>query len=70
MPQHRAHGRHRLEGPRLGITLDVVGRLGSVITLAALLVVAGAVGSPFDGMQAPGDATTTTGSVIFDDATR
>ncbi|MGH3615698.1 MAG: hypothetical protein ACRDRK_24510 [Pseudonocardia sp.] len=63
------HGRHRLVVPRRATALGVVGRLGSVVTMAALLVLAGAVGSLFDGVQAPGDASTA-GSVMFDDAAR
>lgn len=63
------HGRHRLVVTRLANTLDVVGRLGRLVTLAALLVLAGAVGSLFDGVQAPEDASTA-GSVVFDDAAR
>lgn len=40
-------------------TLDVVGRLGTLVTLAALLVVAGAVGGLFDGTPATENATVT-----------
>ncbi|GAA3246119.1 hypothetical protein GCM10017691_53890 [Pseudonocardia petroleophila] len=40
-------------------TLDVAGRLGTLVTLAALLVVAGAVGGLFDGTPATENATVT-----------
>lgn len=40
-------------------TIDMVGRLGSLVTLAALLVVGGAVGGLFDGSPATSDATVT-----------
>lgn len=39
--------------------LDVAGRLGTLVTLAALLVVAGAVGGLFDGIPATADTTVT-----------
>ncbi|MBW0115970.1 hypothetical protein [Pseudonocardia abyssalis] len=39
--------------------LDVAGRLGTLVTLAALLVVAGAVGGLFDGTPATENATVT-----------
>ena len=52
----RITGRHRLvsaRAPRRGVTLDttvtVVARMGSLITLAALLVLGGAVGGLIDG---------------------
>ncbi len=49
--------------------MDVIGRIGSLVTLAALLVVAGAVGGLFDGMPAAGDAATA-GTVHVDGSGR
>jgi hypothetical protein len=56
-------GRHRrsARGP-LVVVVDAVGRLGSLVTLAALLVVAGAVGGLADGMPAT-DGTVTTATL-------
>jgi len=39
--------------------VELVGRLGRVVTLAALLVVAGAVGGLFDGTPVTSDGTVT-----------
>jgi hypothetical protein len=61
-------GRHRRSvsaRSALRATLDVVGRLGTLVALTALLVVAGAVGGLFDGMPATTDAGTA-GTVTFD----
>ncbi len=49
--------RHR-RSPLLNI-LDTVSRVGSVVTLAALLVVGGAVSGLFDGTPATSEATMT-----------
>ena len=44
--------------------VDVVARLGSIVTLAALLVVAGAVGGLLDGRPVPA------GAPVVQEATR
>ncbi|NMI00956.1 hypothetical protein [Pseudonocardia acidicola] len=52
-------GRYRVATPRrarLGTAIDIVGRLGSLVTLAALLVVAGAIGGLADGTPLTGAA--------------
>lgn len=57
-----ATGRHhRTTTPRDRAlrAVDLAGRLGTVVTLAALLVVAGAVGGLFDGTPATENATVT-----------
>ncbi len=53
--------RHRRSSARYTAlqVVDMVGRLGTVVTLAALLVVAGAVGGLFDGSPVTSDATVT-----------
>lgn len=53
--------RHRRSSVRdtLVETLDVIGRLGTVVTLAALLVVGGALGGLLDGSPATSEATVT-----------
>jgi hypothetical protein len=53
--------RHRRSSRRdiLLQAVDMVGRLGTVVTLAALLVLAGAVGGLLDGSPATSDATVT-----------
>lgn len=59
-------GRHRRPQPAyagLGRTIDVIARLGSLVTLASLLVLAGAVAGLADGVPA-GDSATVT--VTFD----
>ncbi|WP_219412815.1 hypothetical protein [Pseudonocardia nigra] len=48
---------------RTGRTLDVIGHVGSLITLAALMVLAGTAGGLADGMPATDGATVT---VTFD----
>ena len=60
-------GRHRVARPGtpLSALLDIAGRLGSLVALTAVLVVAGAVGGLFDGAP-PHDATTQVGSVAAD----
>ena len=63
-------GRHRREETarsRAGRTFDVAGRVGSLVTLAAGLVLAGAAAGLVDGM-APGEAPTVT--VTFDSSDR
>ena len=66
-------GRHRTSvGPlrtRLLAVLDVIGRIGSLVTLVALMVVAGAVGGLFDGLPVAGDAATA-GTVQVDGSGR
>lgn len=54
-PRHR---RSRVRD-QVATALDVVGRLGSLVTLAALLVLAGAVGGLGDGSSVTSDATMT-----------
>jgi hypothetical protein len=39
--------------------VDVVGRLGSLVTLAAMMVLAGAVGGAADGVPVTGPPTVT-----------
>lgn len=53
----RPTARHR-RSPLLEV-VDVLARVGSVVTLAALLVVGGAVGGLFDGTPVNADATVT-----------
>ncbi|MHA6792652.1 hypothetical protein ACVGVM_03895 [Pseudonocardia bannensis] len=55
-----ALGRHHAAVPprtRWGAAFDVVGRVGTLVTLAALLVVAGAVGGLADGSPVTGSAS-------------
>jgi hypothetical protein len=55
-------GRHRrATTPRtlLGLAVDVVGRVGSLVTLMALVVLAATAGAMADGMPAGGSATVT-----------
>jgi hypothetical protein len=56
-------GRHRVvcPGTPWSTLLDIAGRLGSLVALAAVLVVAGAVGGLFDAAP-PHDAATPAGS--------
>lgn len=59
-------GRHRRATSarmHLGRALDVVSRLGSLVTLAALVVLAATAGGLVDGMPVSEDATVT---VTFD----
>ncbi|GAA2549897.1 hypothetical protein [Pseudonocardia hydrocarbonoxydans] len=59
---HRPIGRHhRTATPRDRAVraLDLVGRLGTVVTLASLLVVGAAVGGLFDGTSETENATVT-----------
>jgi hypothetical protein len=59
-------GRHRRQPTaryRVGRMLDVVGRLGSLVMLAALMVLAATAGGLADGMPATEDAAVT---VTFD----
>jgi len=60
-------GRHRVARPGTpwSTLLDIAGRLGSVVALTAVLVVAGAVGGLFDGAP-PRGAATPAGSVAVD----
>lgn len=53
------HHRSTTHRDRALRALDLAGRLGTVVTLVALLVVAGAVGGLFDGTPAGSDATVT-----------
>jgi hypothetical protein len=56
-------GRHRRESTprsRVGRAVDVVGRVGSLVTLAALMVLAATAGGLVDGMPASGAAVTAT----------
>ena len=53
----RTTARHR-RSPLLN-AVDVVARIGSVVTLAALLVVGGALGGLFAGSPVSADATVT-----------
>jgi hypothetical protein len=64
-------GRHRVVRPGTpGSTLlDIAGRLGSLVALTAVLVVAGAVGGLFDGAPTH-DAAAPAGSVAVDGPTR
>ncbi|WP_214369412.1 hypothetical protein [Pseudonocardia sp. H11422] len=55
-----ARGRHHVTTPprtRWGAAVDVVGRVGTLVTLAALLVMAGAVGGLADGAPVTGTAS-------------
>lgn len=54
-PRHRRSRVH----DQVTTALGVVGRLGSLVTLAALLVLAGAVGGLADGSSVTSDATMT-----------
>ena len=59
---HAPAGRHHRSATlrdRALRALDLAGRLGTLVTLAALLVVAGAVGGLFDGTPANANATVT-----------
>jgi hypothetical protein len=60
-------GRHRVVRPGTpwSTLLDITGRLGSLVALTAVLVVAGAVGGLFDSAP-PHDAATPAGSVAVD----
>jgi hypothetical protein len=61
-------GRHRgsrTAAARLGLAVDAVAKLGSLVTLSALLVLAGAAGGLVDGVPT-GHGTTVT--VTFDGA--
>ena len=64
-------GRHRTVRPARpwSTALDVAGRLGSLVALTAVLVVAGAVGGLFDGAP-PRDAATPAGAVAVDGPAR
>jgi hypothetical protein len=55
-------GRHRRRAtPRtyLALAMDVVGRVGTLVTVTALMVVAATAGAMADGMPASGGATVT-----------
>ncbi|HET6259936.1 hypothetical protein [Pseudonocardia sp.] len=60
-PVARAGRHRRATTPRtlLGLAVDVVGRVGSLVTLAALVVLAATAGAMADGMPAGGSATVT-----------
>lgn len=60
-PPAPAGRHHRTTTPRDRAlrALDLAGRLGTVVTLASLLVVGGAVGGLFDGAPATENATVT-----------
>jgi nitroreductase len=53
-------GRHHRRRPRGRALLDTAARAGSLVALAALLVLAGAAGGAADGVPAPEPATTVT----------
>lgn len=55
-PTGRHHRRSTVR-ERLVCTVELVGRVGSLVSLAALLVVGGAVGGLFDGAPATADTT-------------
>lgn len=61
LPHAPAGRHHRTDTLRDRVLrmLDLAGRLGTLVTLAALLVVAGAVGGLFDGTPAQANATVT-----------
>jgi hypothetical protein len=52
-------GRHRREPTALACALDVIGRMGTLVMLTALLVVAATAGSLVDGIPAGANATVT-----------
>jgi hypothetical protein len=52
-------GRHRRKLTPLACALDMIGRVGTLVMLTALLVVAAAAGSLVDGVPAGANATVT-----------
>jgi hypothetical protein len=61
-PRHRPAepgGRHRRKRAPLTCALDVIGRVGTLVMLTSLLVVAAAAGALVDGIPAGAKATVT-----------